>query len=140
VPQFHALLSHNEARTVHTATAAAIRAGKLLLCEYPTNICLIPDVQGHCLGARAPVPCAAQPLLPCQMSCCCSGLQTRSVTIPRTPVMLLLCRVIAWEPVPQFRALLSHNLARNRLSHLVTVRPTVVADPPGTKQVRPARI
>jgi hypothetical protein len=50
--------------------------------------------------------------------------------------MLLLCRVIAWEPVPQFRALLSHNLARNRLSHLVAVRPTVVADPPGTKQVR----
>jgi hypothetical protein len=26
-------------------------------------------------------------------------------------VLLLLCRVIAWEPVPHFRALLSHNLA-----------------------------
>jgi hypothetical protein len=58
------------------------------------------------------------------------------------PAALLLeyidicCRVVAWEPVPQFRALLSLNLARNGLTHLVTVRPTVVAHPPGSKQVR----
>eukprot|EP00879_Flechtneria_rotunda_P018331 GHRR01019228.1.p1 GENE.GHRR01019228.1~~GHRR01019228.1.p1 ORF type:complete len:561 (+),score=158.07 GHRR01019228.1:121-1683(+) len=45
------------------------------------------------------------------------------------------CRVIAWEPVPQFRAFFSYNLARNNLAHMVTVRPTVVADPPGSKQV-----
>jgi hypothetical protein len=44
-------------------------------------------------------------------------------------------RVIAWEPVPVFRALLSHNLARNGLTQLVTVRPTVVAHPAGSKQV-----
>uniref|UniRef100_A0A383VY30 Methyltransferase FkbM domain-containing protein n=1 Tax=Tetradesmus obliquus TaxID=3088 RepID=A0A383VY30_TETOB len=45
------------------------------------------------------------------------------------------CRVIAWEPVPQFRALLALNLARNGLSQLVSVRPAVVAHPPGSKQV-----
>eukprot|EP00878_Enallax_costatus_P032966 GHUV01036326.1.p1 GENE.GHUV01036326.1~~GHUV01036326.1.p1 ORF type:complete len:391 (+),score=73.39 GHUV01036326.1:262-1434(+) len=45
------------------------------------------------------------------------------------------CRVVAWEPVPQFLAFLSHNLARNNLSHKVEVRPTVVAKPPGSKKV-----
>jgi hypothetical protein len=42
--------------------------------------------------------------------------------------------VIAWEPVPHFRALLSYNLAVNKLTQLVTVRATVVAEP-GSKQV-----
>jgi hypothetical protein len=43
--------------------------------------------------------------------------------------------VIAWEPVPQFRALLSYNLAIHKLTELVTVRNTVVADNHGGKQV-----
>ncbi|KAF8057631.1 branched-chain-amino-acid aminotransferase-like protein 1 [Scenedesmus sp. PABB004] len=42
------------------------------------------------------------------------------------------CRVVAWEPVPIFRALLSHNLARNQLAQRVDVRPTVVSHPPGS--------
>lgn len=42
---------------------------------------------------------------------------------------------MAWEPVPQFRALLSYNLAINKLTDLVTVRDSVVADNPGGKQV-----
>lgn len=47
----------------------------------------------------------------------------------------LRCSVLAWEPVPQFRALLSFNLAANKLAHLVTVRERVVADNPGGTQV-----
>lgn len=43
---------------------------------------------------------------------------------------------MAWEPVPQFRALLSYNLAINKLTDLVTVRDSAVADNPGGKQVR----
>jgi hypothetical protein len=42
---------------------------------------------------------------------------------------------MAWEPVPTFRALLSFNLAVNKVTHLVTVRDRVVADNPGGKQV-----
>jgi hypothetical protein len=49
--------------------------------------------------------------------------------------LCLRCSVIAWEPVPHFRALLSYNLAVNKLTQLVTVRATVVAEP-GSKQVR----
>lgn len=44
---------------------------------------------------------------------------------------------MAWEPVPHFRALLSYNVAVNKVTHLVTVRHTVVAEP-GSKQVRTA--
>lgn len=50
-------------------------------------------------------------------------------------VFLPNCSVVAWEPVPQFRALLSFNLAANKLAHLVTVREGVVADNPQGTQV-----
>lgn len=40
--------------------------------------------------------------------------------------------------MPHFRALLSYNLAANKLTELVTVRAAVVAHPPGSKQVRQA--
>lgn len=43
--------------------------------------------------------------------------------------------VVAWEPVPAFSAIMAYNLARNQLSHRVTLRRTVVANPPGSKQV-----
>jgi hypothetical protein len=48
---------------------------------------------------------------------------------------LTVCSVVAWEPVPTFRALLSFNVAVNKVTHLVTVRDRVVADNPGGKQV-----
>ena len=46
---------------------------------------------------------------------------------------LLGCRVIAWEPVPLFRAYLAQAVALNNVSHLVEVRHAAVSDlPPGT--------
>ena len=33
-----------------------------------------------------------------------------------------VCRVIAWEPVPQFRAFLEYGIALNNLTHLITIR------------------
>ena len=38
------------------------------------------------------------------------------------------CRVIAWEPVPRFRAFLEASAALNNLSHRISVRSTVAAD------------
>ena len=44
------------------------------------------------------------------------------------------CRVIAWEPVPLFRAFLRLALQYNNVSHLVELRQAVVSDaPPGTR-------
>jgi hypothetical protein len=54
---------------------------------------------------------------------------------PRSVVVLHNCSVVAWEPVHQFRALLSFNLAANKVAHLVTVREGLVADNPGGTQV-----
>ena len=34
----------------------------------------------------------------------------------------LLCRVIAWEPMPKFRHFLDYNIALSNFSALVTVR------------------
>ena len=42
-----------------------------------------------------------------------------------------VCRVIAWEPVPHFRAFLEYALALNNLTTLVEVRPWAVADKAG---------
>ena len=39
-----------------------------------------------------------------------------------------LCRVIAWEPVPRFRAFFEWAVAANDLGHLITIRPRVVSD------------
>ena len=41
------------------------------------------------------------------------------------------CRVIAWEPVPHFRAFMEYGLALNGLGTLVHVRPFVAASAPG---------
>lgn len=41
------------------------------------------------------------------------------------------CRVIAYEPVPHFRAFLEYNVYINGLEHLVEVRPKVVTDTNG---------
>ncbi|GAX85604.1 hypothetical protein CEUSTIGMA_g13019.t1 [Chlamydomonas eustigma] len=38
------------------------------------------------------------------------------------------CRVIAFEPVPHFRAFLEYNLHLNNLQHLVEVKPNVVSN------------
>ena len=38
------------------------------------------------------------------------------------------CRVVAWEPVPRFRAYLLASVALNRLAHRVTVRDRVASD------------
>ncbi|GAX82272.1 hypothetical protein CEUSTIGMA_g9701.t1 [Chlamydomonas eustigma] len=38
------------------------------------------------------------------------------------------CRVIAWEPVPLFRAYLHHGIALNNLTHLVTLRNAAISD------------
>lgn len=54
--------------------------------------------------------------------------------VPRRRRRLLHASVVAWEPVPAFRAFLSWNLARNGLAGRVAVRAAVVADPPGSKQ------
>ncbi len=44
------------------------------------------------------------------------------------------CRVIAWEPVPLFRAFLQLALQYNNVTHLVELRQAVVSDaPPGTR-------
>ena len=49
---------------------------------------------------------------------------------------LLLCdRVVAWEPVPHFRAILHSLLAINNVTHLVTVRDKVVADVDGLNMI-----
>lgn len=72
---------------------------------------------------------------------CCGALSPQCFScldlwwVAHTMHRCACCRVVAWEPVPQFRALFSHNLARNQLSHLVEVRHTVVAHPPGSTQV-----
>ncbi|KAK9818128.1 hypothetical protein WJX72_007587 [[Myrmecia] bisecta] len=41
------------------------------------------------------------------------------------------CRVIAWEPVPHFRAFFEYAVRLNGLAHLVAIRPRVVADEAG---------
>lgn len=48
-----------------------------------------------------------------------------------TLILLLLhseCRVIAWEPVPRFRAFFEWAVAANDLGHLITIRPRVISD------------
>lgn len=46
-------------------------------------------------------------------------------------VCWLLCRVVAWEPVPHFRAFLEYALALNNFTALVELRSSVVADRSG---------
>lgn len=41
------------------------------------------------------------------------------------------CRVVAWEPVPHFRAFFEYNIARNKLQPLIQVRAAVVTERPG---------
>lgn len=41
------------------------------------------------------------------------------------------CRVVAWEPVPQFRDFFKYGIAINRFEHLITVRERVVSDVEG---------
>ena len=41
---------------------------------------------------------------------------------------MCVCRVITWEPIPQFRAFLEYNRQLNRLEHLIEIRDTAVAD------------
>ncbi|KAI8471235.1 MAG: hypothetical protein J3K34DRAFT_458460 [Monoraphidium minutum] len=41
------------------------------------------------------------------------------------------CNVVAFEPVPQFRAFFEYNLARNNLEDRVQIRPTVAVAYPG---------
>ena len=41
------------------------------------------------------------------------------------------CRVLAWEPVPAFRAFVAAALRLNNLTHRVHLRPAVVSDVPG---------
>ena len=41
------------------------------------------------------------------------------------------CRVVAWEPIPVFRAFVEAGLKLNNLSHRVHLRPTVVSDTAG---------
>lgn len=43
------------------------------------------------------------------------------------------CRVVAWEPVPQFRAFTEYAVALNGLSHLVDLRATAAADQAGVQ-------
>ena len=45
--------------------------------------------------------------------------------------VLAACRVIAWEPVPHFRAFLEYTVALNNFTALVEVRSLVVADKSG---------
>lgn len=44
---------------------------------------------------------------------------------------LLVCRVIAWEPVPIFRAFLEYGLQVNNMTQLARVRDKVVSEKPG---------
>ncbi len=51
--------------------------------------------------------------------------------------------MIAWEPIPHFRAILENLVAINRVGHLVTVRGKVVSAQDGeliTMQVRGVRV
>jgi len=43
---------------------------------------------------------------------------------------ILGCRVVSWEPVPIFRAFFEYNIARNKLHHLIELRPSVVVQYP----------
>ena len=43
------------------------------------------------------------------------------------------CRVVAWEPVPIFRAFVETAVALNNLSHRVHIRSAVVSDAPGQR-------
>ena len=43
------------------------------------------------------------------------------------------CRVIAWEPVPQFRAFLSLGAQLNNVSHLIHIRHAVASDKPAER-------
>ncbi len=42
-------------------------------------------------------------------------------------ILTILCRVLAFEPVPHFRAFLEYNIHLNNVQHLVDVRPNVVS-------------
>ena len=42
-----------------------------------------------------------------------------------------LCRVLAWEPVPQFRAFMEYGILLNGIEKQVHVRPFVAASIPG---------
>ncbi|KAG1678984.1 hypothetical protein FOA52_013047 [Chlamydomonas sp. UWO 241] len=44
---------------------------------------------------------------------------------------LMGCRVIAWEPVPMFRAFVRYNVQLNNVSHLVELRGAVVGETDG---------
>ena len=44
---------------------------------------------------------------------------------------VISCRVIAWEPVPHFRAFLEYAIALNNLTAVIEVRPFAVADKAG---------
>ena len=46
-------------------------------------------------------------------------------------VVSVRCRVMAWEPVPQFRRFLEYGLQLNRLLGAVEVRRSAVADVDG---------
>jgi hypothetical protein len=54
-----------------------------------------------------------------------------------TPILLLppqsLNRVIAWEPVPLFRAFIHYNLQLNNVSHLVELRAKIAGPEDGLK-------
>mmetsp|Transcript_5374 Transcript_5374/g.11801 ORF Transcript_5374/g.11801 Transcript_5374/m.11801 type:complete len:538 (+) Transcript_5374:196-1809(+) len=41
------------------------------------------------------------------------------------------CRVIAWEPVPKFRAFFEWGIAMNKVGHLIDVRPNIVSNEKG---------
>ena len=58
--------------------------------------------------------------------CCCLSVQHSSED--SDDGVMAACRVIAWEPVPHFRAFLEYAVALNNFTAMVEVRPSVVAD------------
>lgn len=70
---------------------------------------------GHARGAGTDLPD------PLRTNC---NLNTNAPTLQRTSCV---CRVIAWEPVPHFRAFSEAAIMVNNVSHLVELRPKVVS-------------
>lgn len=62
------------------------------------------------------------------MQCIIAYLQG-AVRVPR--VFAVRCRVVAWEPVPQFRRFLEYGLQLNGFLGAVEVRHSAVADVDG---------
>ncbi len=102
---------------------------------------LLPACLPACMPAclHACLPTSHVTLLPhdLKQQCHCAEpliapghLITALLTPSSSPSSPLPCRVIAWEPVPVFRAFFQLAMQYNNVSHLIDLRTAVVSDSP----------